>query len=917
MVSEKTNEINGHADLKSQRDRFFKNLAARIPEGSDGRIGFRNKPNPGVGGFAMWPWSESRDLSKADEENLYTCIAACGRVKKEKGEKEWYEVDLKDGFKALLMVHFDDVGTGATSGANKAVHADKEQATTIETLRTALGTPTFVLETSPDNFQVGYLLENPCTDEEFAAGAMKAIVGHFAARGTVDELTSPVRIVRAPCSRNLKRKAIKDADGKHKRDDETNALLWGDLLYPGADGEGFRVRLIEENWSALHTLEGLAARIGVEINPLKIEKRSFNGSRSGNDYDDEAFRRVLEAMKANGDCYESDTDDYRGACLVCGAADCFRVSGPRSRQHYKYTAKCYHSGGSCSLGSKDDGTGGWSTLLRESGIEEQMDEDAQKAAQWACDKVEQLKAAAEYEERMQWELPEDSSNRRYHIDRSRAAPEPEHSPNEAESASESKSGEEVSEKASRGAGDAAGAAARKTQWSEGWYYLAARDRVARPGELTTYSKQGFDALFACEGGVEGGKAFDFVRKKIRFKHADGMAYVAGREPVFTFQGQTLVNEFIPSSIPKTAASYSDEGLAAVETIRYHLTLLTGEYKKPRAEHVYTPMLESWIALNIRAPGKIIGIAPLIKGIQGDGKTVIFKKMMEALLGAQNVKEASTKEVCSDYNAYAYGAAVRVIEELKMAGENRFAVADGVKPLITNEAVRVVAKRANGIDLPNATNYVALTNHADAVPIDDSDRRWLIIFTPWGHISDLEAVVGSIREYFTRLHKAIEEHAGALRKYFEECKIHQDFFHGMRAPITEWRGEVIAQEEALIGGDFFDAYVTSGEEHGISREILTTDLLTKAFERDMPRGSAPKTRQLSRLLKARGWHRVPGVVKLAGKTRVVYVSDERIADARMSEGVELRNAKLRKMFEATVPADYEKNRASYEEAGGGF
>ncbi|KVU80061.1 hypothetical protein WK73_04500 [Burkholderia ubonensis] len=474
-------------------------------------------------------------------------------------------------------------------------------------------------------------------------------------------------------------------------------------------------------------------------------------------------------------------------------------------------------------------------------------------------------------------------------------------------------GGKIVEVAKESAAAAALESAQKTQWAEGWYYLASRDRVVRPGELATYSKQGFDALFAREGGVESGKAFDFVRKKIGFEYADGMAYVAGEKPVFTFKGQTLVNEFIPSSIPKAAASYTDEGLAAVETIRYHLTLLTGEYNKPREEQTYAQMLESWTALNVRDPGKIIGIAPLIKGIPGDGKTVIFNKMMTALMGTANVKEASTKEVCSDFNPYAYGAALRVIEELKMAGENRFAVADGIKPLITNNVVRVVAKRSNGIDLPNATNYVALTNHPDAVPIDDTDRRWFIVFTPWDSVADLEAVVGPIRAYFTRLHKAIEENAAALVKFFkDDCAIRDDFFHGMRAPITPWRGDVIAQEQSLIGGDFFEAYVEQGE-HGVSREIILTDLLTKAFERDMPRGTSPKTRQISRLLKAKKWHRVPGVVKLGGKTRVVYVSDERIVEM----GAELRNAKLRELFAATVPDDYERNRATYEGAGGGF
>ncbi|MGQ7938498.1 DUF927 domain-containing protein [Paraburkholderia sp. D1E] len=434
------------AQLVAQRERFFKQLGSRLPEGCDGRVGFRQKPNPGVGGFAMYPWSESKALDA--DTNLYTCIAACVRVKREKeGRKPWFEIDLKDGFRALLMVHFDDVGTGATAGANKAANAGKTQTTTVDALRAALGTPTFVLETSPDNFQVGYLLEAPCTDESYAAGAMKAIVGHFSAGGTVDELVSPVRIVRAPYSRNLKLHKIME-DGKHKR--ENNELLWGDLMYPGDDGKGFRVRLVEENWSALHTLEGLAARIGVEINPVHIVKRT-GGKReidTRNAYDDEAYKRVLAAMRADGDCYETSTDDYRGTCLVCGAGNCFRASGPESSQKYTYTAICYHKGGSCALGSKNDGESGWKLMLAESGIEEQMEEEVEKAAAWARNKVRQLRLSAVFAARTGWKFdaPKAGSEWERIASASRIVAARGHLASEPEAVPESNGGENVSKK---------------------------------------------------------------------------------------------------------------------------------------------------------------------------------------------------------------------------------------------------------------------------------------------------------------------------------------------------------------------------------------------------------------------------------------------------------------------------------------
>ncbi|WP_175774160.1 primase-helicase family protein [Burkholderia anthina] len=440
-----------------------------------------------------------------------------------------------------------------------------------------------------------------------------------------------------------------------------------------------------------------------------------------------------------------------------------------------------------------------------------------------------------------------------------------------------------------GAGAAAGEASMKAEWAEGWYYIASRDRVVRPGERTTYSKQGFDAAHATHL-PDAKSVFDFVKKKIGFSVVDGMAYAAGLPLVYRHEGRRFVNEYLESSVPKVATEYTEKGLAAIETFKAHIGMICHQ------DNDLAHKVISWLALNIQKPGEIIGCAPLIKGIQGDGKTIVFMDAMKAVMGAENVGEVSAKELNSDFNAYAYGRALRVFEELKAAGMNRVANENSMRTLITNKSVRVVGKNKDGVDVPNRTNYVGLTNHEDALPLKDTDRRWWVIFTPWKHIGELtEKVGGDLNAYMEKLADACLNNGPQLRKFFLEYQCHAEIKHNMRAPDTIWKKAMIAAEQNSNGGDLLDAFI-EGDEVGVSVKVISTDHLTrlyKLFAADHK--SIPRTRQITELLESRGWIRVGDKVKWMGWPRTVYVQDGNIL--KMGD---LRNKEVCRLLNETLP-----------------
>lgn len=433
---------------------------------------------------------------------------------------------------------------------------------------------------------------------------------------------------------------------------------------------------------------------------------------------------------------------------------------------------------------------------------------------------------------------------------------------------------------------------RDESWLDGWYFLTARDRLAKVGELDTLSITGFNARFASQmpADAKGKKApaYETAKNGPGIPIAADLVYAAGHPPVFEFMGRTYVNAYRASSVPATAAQYGGaSGRAAVDLIRSHIELLTGSADTAR-------MVETWIALNVRSPGRLLGVALLVKGIPGDGKTIVFRQLMAALMGGENVGDIANAEVRSEFSGWAVGRAVRVVEELKASGHNRHDVLNAIKPYITNGTVAVVRKGQDGFDALNTTNYVCLTNHEDALPIDDTDRRWWVIFSPFSNIGELVARVGDPSAYFDRVAAAIRDHGPELRKYFLECALHEQVHHNMRAPETEGRARMIQAENDLAGGDFLDSYIADGE-YGISAEIIASSCLTDALRTDMG-DDCPQSRRLAALLASRRFRPCSGPLKWNGKKHRVYVRDTRLVDAT---GNEFGRKRLRGMLDATT------------------
>lgn len=407
------------------------------------------------------------------------------------------------------------------------------------------------------------------------------------------------------------------------------------------------------------------------------------------------------------------------------------------------------------------------------------------------------------------------------------------------------------------------------EWCQRWVYVTDDDQFFRIDSEEWLSAQGFNAKFdrfmpTNEQGLPIQPASAGALRMYGLPTVTRGMYAPGKESNFPYYGVQCVNTYRPSSVPKAATGFTPEGEKFVEQWKFHLRDVICGGRVEVYEH-----LVSWLAYAVQNPGKKIRHAPLIKGIEGDGKSFIGE-LLSAVMGVANVRSVSPKVIGTDFNGYVEGSCVCVLEELKMTGHNRHDVHNALKPAITNNRIGVHRKGKDEYNIENVTNYIAFTNHADALPLDDTDRRYFVIFTPFAVLEELTArlVKGGYApgDYFAAMDRSIKQRPAEMRLWLLRHAVSPSFDPHARAPLTAEKASMIAmgksdEEEAARD-------VIERGAYGVCRDVLTSKCLTDAVA--LEDGSlALQTTTVSRLLGRLGYTRFARKVRWDGAVHIIW------------------------------------------------
>lgn len=269
---------------------------------------------------------------------------------------------------------------------------------------------------------------------------------------------------------------------------------------------------------------------------------------------------------------------------------------------------------------------------------------------------------------------------------------------------------------------------------------------------------------------------------------DRMAYHPQAGEVFELDGLRMANTYRPDLRVKADSSFTPEGRRLVEALERHLTVLI---PSPTERNIF----RAWLAFNYRNPGVKIRWAPLLKGAEGDGKS-IFGEVLQILMGRENIRTMSADTLqTSPFSGWATGQCVVVLEEVRFQGHNRFDIVNKLKPYITNNSVELHAKGKDPGNALNVSNYLLLTNHDDAIPLNDGDRRYFVLRTPYRNLQELDAFLQAVfsishTEHFDEIFALGNAHPGQMALWLDRVEYPEAFNPNGNAPRTEARALMI-------------------------------------------------------------------------------------------------------------------------------
>lgn len=405
---------------------------------------------------------------------------------------------------------------------------------------------------------------------------------------------------------------------------------------------------------------------------------------------------------------------------------------------------------------------------------------------------------------------------------------------------------------------AAGTAAGAPDWIERWVYVEEDKTFMSLDNKEMLAPPAFDARHTQAMPLRQGSTALREPASLFAVHSWGLRtvsstlYAPSKGEVFRMERRTWANLFDPGSIPRTDDTITETGL--VNMIESHMRRLVPD-ERERA------ILLSWMAHQVRSPGVKVRWAPYIWGPEGVGKSFLASVLDSCLGGRANVTRLGGRVLTSDFSGWSDGRAVTVIEEVYQAG-HVYDVPEVLKTPITEDTISIHKKGKEAYDAPNFTNYLIFSNHADGIPVTESDRRYFFIETG---ISTEDARSLSEEGFFSRLFDAVRAHPGQLRRWLLELPVHVEFEPSGRAPVTAARAKVIElskSEPDMLIEDLVDG-----------RDVVSSKWLVKQAK---DQGVELRTKGIQKALAAAGFEQ-RGRLRVAGIRHCVWARKRWVGD----------------------------------------
>lgn len=142
-------------------------------------------------------------------------------------------------------------------------------------------------------------------------------------------------------------------------------------------------------------------------------------------------------------------------------------------------------------------------------------------------------------------------------------------------------------------------------------------------------------------------------------------------------------------------------------------------------------------------------APLLQGVEGNGKTLFTRCVAEAV-GRRYTHWPKASKLAAQFNSWMVGKVFYGVEDIYVSDHKR-EVIEELKPMITGgDGLEIEGKGVDQISSDICGNFMFNSNHKDAVRKTNRDRRFCVLFSAQQEADDLKRD-GMDGDYFPNLY----------------------------------------------------------------------------------------------------------------------------------------------------------------------
>lgn len=392
---------------------------------------------------------------------------------------------------------------------------------------------------------------------------------------------------------------------------------------------------------------------------------------------------------------------------------------------------------------------------------------------------------------------------------------------------------------------------------KGCRYVEDLHAILVPGEVDALDQKRFDVRYSGVYLLDIQKSTDkawevFTASRFYKFPRVGATYFDPRDPPGHIrtdeQGKTAVNTFVPPKLERAAGD---------------ATPFIGHIRKILPNGNDANILLSYLAACIQHPGVKAPWAPLLQGVEGNGKSLIVDVMARAI-GRRYTHAARASEIDGRFNSYLYGKLFVAFNEVKVS-QDKASVWETLKSYITDVWQQIEYKGGAIVQRELLFNMLFATNHTDALPKTKDARRICPLFCAQQSEADLRRdgmldANGQTSEYFDGLFHWLEHQGGygVSAGYLATYPIPDELNFAKRckrAPLTTSTEAAIGASMGLVEQEVAEA-VESGAD-GFRGGWIASHRLHWLMDQSQ-RGRAIARNKRSEVIKAMGYVLHPGL-----------------------------------------------------------